>query len=209
MLESTEIETTFGYLSAIESAEHGYFGGYLVVSPWGRPLEFHCTAPVVPNRAQRILYGATLSSYLLGEQIGGTLLSAAKITPCVILTDQADFGLLRQKVAIPLVHARSASAACDATPSLCEPEGSGVSASTLASIAQSQEHPLWCGRFRARDCLLELPYGYESDHATVASLLRLFHDRVDLMEPFERIHEAIREAQRIDERSQGIHGQAA
>ena len=40
--------TTFGYLSAVESAEHGFFGGYLLVSPLGRPVEFHCTAPIRP-----------------------------------------------------------------------------------------------------------------------------------------------------------------
>ena len=78
--ESPSQETTFGYLSTLESAEHGYFGGYLIVSPLGRPLEFHCTAPVRPSRAQEILYGPTLQPYLLGEQICGALLEAAKLT---------------------------------------------------------------------------------------------------------------------------------
>ena len=36
----------------------------------GRPLEFHCTAPVKPNRVQQILYGPSLQPYLYGEQIG-------------------------------------------------------------------------------------------------------------------------------------------
>ena len=40
----------------------------------GRPLEFHCTAPIKPNRAQEILYGPTLESFLYGEQIGQTLI---------------------------------------------------------------------------------------------------------------------------------------
>ena len=80
--------TTFGYLSAVESAEHGFFGGYLLVSPLGRPVEFHCTAPVRPSRAQEILYGPTLRPYLLGEQIAGTLLSKAQLRPQIILTDQ-------------------------------------------------------------------------------------------------------------------------
>ena len=66
-------ETTFGYLSALESAEHGYFGGYLIVSPLGRPLEFHCTAPVRPSRAQANPLWPTLEPYLLGEQIAGAV----------------------------------------------------------------------------------------------------------------------------------------
>ena len=81
--------TTFGYLSAVESAEHGFFGGYLLVSPLGRPVEFHCTAPIRPSRAQQILYGPTLQPYLLGEQIAGTLLAKAQTKPQIILTDQS------------------------------------------------------------------------------------------------------------------------
>ena len=53
--------------------EQGLFGGYLVLNLLGRPLEFHCTAPVRPNRAQEILYGPTLDPYLCGERIGQTL----------------------------------------------------------------------------------------------------------------------------------------
>ena len=59
------------------------------MSPLGRPLEFHCTSPVRPSRAQEILYGPTLQPYLLGEQISGALLEAAKLTPWLILTDAA------------------------------------------------------------------------------------------------------------------------
>ena len=36
----------YGFLTAVESGSHGVFGGYLLVDPLGRPLEFHCTAPV-------------------------------------------------------------------------------------------------------------------------------------------------------------------
>ena len=79
--ETPNQETTFGYLSVINSAEHGYFGGYLIVGPMGRPLEFHCTAPIRPSRAQQILYGPTLEPFLLGEQIAGAMLDAAKLRP--------------------------------------------------------------------------------------------------------------------------------
>src|SRR3954471_20719084 len=85
--ETPSQETTFGYLSVINSAEHGYFGGYLVVGPLGRPLEFHCTAPVRPSRAQQILYGPTLEPFLLGEQIAGPHAEGAKPEPSLILTN--------------------------------------------------------------------------------------------------------------------------
>ncbi len=64
-----------GFLSVIEHDELGLFGGYLVLNMAGRPLEFHCTSPVRPNRAQEILYGPTLRPFLFGEQIGQALLS--------------------------------------------------------------------------------------------------------------------------------------
>ena len=70
-----------GFMTVVESAEHGFFGGYLVLNHTGRPLEFHCTAPVRPNRAQEILYGPTLKPYLYGEQIGKTLWSQTKNVP--------------------------------------------------------------------------------------------------------------------------------
>src|SRR6266404_1210747 len=55
-------EAAVGFLTVVSSEPHGLVGGYLVLNALGRPLEFHCTAPVKPNRAQEILYGATLQS---------------------------------------------------------------------------------------------------------------------------------------------------
>src|ERR1700754_175998 len=96
-------ETTFGYLSVINSAEHGYFGGYLIVGPLGRPLEFHCTAPLRPSRAQQILYGPTLEPFLLGEQIAGAMLDAAKLKPRLILTNCEATLHARSRISAPMV----------------------------------------------------------------------------------------------------------
>src|SRR5262245_14044627 len=76
-----------GFLSIVENAELGLIGGYLLLNAAGRPLEFHCTAPVKANRTQEILYGPTLKPYLYGEQIGQTLLGKSKLTPVVVCTD--------------------------------------------------------------------------------------------------------------------------
>jgi hypothetical protein len=71
------------------------------------------------------------------------------------------------------------------------------------------DHPSWGDPFTMQDCLLQLPVGLESEHDTIVELLDSLRQRVDLLEPFERIHEAIREAQRIGARSQESHGHAA
>src|SRR5687767_13549989 len=84
-----------GFLTAVEYAELGYVGGYLLLNASGRPLEFHCTAPVKPTRTQEILYGPTLRTFLLAEQIGQTLLSKSKLTPTVVCTDRPDMLAIR------------------------------------------------------------------------------------------------------------------
>src|SRR6185295_16444972 len=107
--ETPSQETTFGYLSVINSAEHGYFGGYLIVGPLGRPLEFHCTAPVRPSRAQQILYGPTLEPLLLGEQIAGAMLDAAKLRPSLILANCEATLHARSRISSPMVLLRESS----------------------------------------------------------------------------------------------------
>src|SRR6266576_6035917 len=76
-----------GFLTVVENAELGLIGGYLLLNPAGRPLEFHCTAPVKATRTQQILYGPTLLPFLYGEQIGQTLLKRSKRSPVVVCTD--------------------------------------------------------------------------------------------------------------------------
>ncbi len=182
--------TTFGYLSAVESAEHGYFGGYLLISPQGRPVEFHCTAPVRPSRAQEILYGPTLRPYLLGEQIAGALIAKAQTKPQIILTDQPSVLCHRLKIDFPLVCL--VAAASDAS----------VTTSGDACVAAS-------GKVFVAEHSFELAAGFESDRPAAVALLAVLSQSVDLPEPFDRIHGAIREAQRIDQRGPDAHDQAA
>ncbi len=81
-------QDAFGFLTVVRNPQHGLFGGYLVLNRLGRPMEFHCTAPIKPNRAQEILYGPTLEAFLYGEQIGQTLLKQGTAKPDIIFTDQ-------------------------------------------------------------------------------------------------------------------------
>ncbi len=76
-----------GFLTVLEHEQHGLVGGYLILNAAGRPLEFHCTAPVKPSRAQQILFGRTLQPYLYGEQIGQTLLAKGSLEPLVVCTN--------------------------------------------------------------------------------------------------------------------------
>ena len=80
-------KTALGFLTVVADPQYGLCGGYLILNPAGRPLEFHCTTPIKPNRAQEILYGPTLESFLYGEQIGRTLIQQGGESPLVVFTD--------------------------------------------------------------------------------------------------------------------------
>lgn len=110
----------FGFLTVVESPAHGLFGGYLLVDPAGRPLEFHCTAPVKVSRAQAILYGPTLPGHLHGRQIGGALLAEGATMPVVVLTDLEPMLHVRPHTSLPVALVRRASGA--------EPDGFTVGA---------------------------------------------------------------------------------
>jgi hypothetical protein len=187
-------ELSFGFLSTHESPVYGHFGGYLIVTPLGRPLEFHCTSPVRPSRAQEILYGPTLQPYLVGEQISGALLKAAKTCPCLILVDTPAMLLARPLAKSPMALVEQ-QLPLDADHMALAPASSRESDTTRGIEAGGYN--------------LILPSGLESDAHIVAELATQLSKHVDLAEPFGRIHEAIREAQRIGGRAGEAHGQAA
>ena len=163
----------FGFLTVVEHADHGLFGGYLVLNAAGRPLEFHCTVPVKPNRAQEILFGRTLKPYLFGEQIGATLLDKTKLQPLLVFTDSAPALAVREFSPVPvlLVQDGGASTVVAAPgPSLLT---FSLGKHTVAALSHSA-----------------------SDREEALSQWLPIFDGLDLNEPFVRIREAIEEAQR-------------
>jgi hypothetical protein len=163
----------FGFLTALEDSQHGYFGGYLVLSELGRPLEFHCSTPVMPNQAQRILYGKTLSAYVLGDLIGQTLLAKSQLPVTAVLTDQRDMlglTLLREETII-----------CVESNDHAEGEFENFTAPNFTLGGYRL--------FGSATCIWQ-----PSQLQPVIENLAI---RVELNEPFDRIREAIREAQRV------------
>ncbi|MHB1034366.1 MAG: hypothetical protein ACYC35_04180 [Pirellulales bacterium] len=168
-----------GFLTVVKHEQHGLFGGYLVLNLAGRPLEFHCTAPVKPNRAQEILYGPTLESYLYGEQIGQTLLSKVTVEPMVVCTDLEPMLAVREFVQVPVALVTPGEEA-DRTIRIDGPHRAGP------SLALFQ-----LGRNR-----LAVAASRDADRLAIAERLEAIADGFDLAEPFTRIREAIEEAQR-------------
>ena len=92
---------TIGFLTVVEHQETGLTGGYLVLNTLGRPVEFHCTAPLKTNRAQEILYGPTLRPFLYGEQIGQTLGASTAAV------DSAQARVVKEAAELENVHAQT------------------------------------------------------------------------------------------------------
>lgn len=170
MSSATPVERAcLGFFTTVEDAGHGLFGGYLLLDQGGRPLEFHCTAPIKPNRAQEILYGPTLRPYLVGEQIGQTLVRKSSLSPTAVCVDSAEALELRNHVELPVML-------------VCGdglPPGPGALTETRAGRNRLAVTPRHAGDL---NCVPQFTAGLP--------------EAFDLSEPFDRIREAIAEAQR-------------
>jgi hypothetical protein len=174
-------QASLGFLTVLEHEEHGLVGGYLLLNTSGRPLEFHCTAPVKPNRAQQILFGPTLESYLYGEQIGQTLLIKSALQPLFVCTDVVGALAVRDYVATPVVFVVAAAEAPQAGTNL-------VWRVDTAQRDGAHLNPFVLGRNQ-----LAVPANHDDDRVAISQRLESIAE-LDLAEPFERIREAVEEA---------------
>jgi len=173
--ETSKALAAFGFLTVLDSPEHGLFGGYLVLSPQGRPLEFRCSTPVVASRAQEILYGSTLRPYLLSDVIGQSLLAGSELPVEVVLTDQ------REMLPLALVRPEHVLHVGPIDVPEGAPFGSYPPTSAPSVVVYG-----YCITM-AQECQL--------DAARVERLLAPLKPHVSLGEPFERIRAALTEAQ--------------
>lgn len=186
-----------GFLSVTRDADQGLLGGYLILNFLGRPLEFHCTAPVRPNRAQTILYGPTLDPYLCGERIGHTLLEKSKAAPLLVLTDCPPAMAARFLVDIPMglvLGATDAPRETDAggqSPVAAAQDVDPAKAACCASLATAgaRLQPFALGSFQVA-VVAEHP----EDQTQLTQCWSQFAGQIELDEPFGRIREAIDEA---------------
>lgn len=188
-----------GFLTVVEHDQHGLMGGYLVLNTVGRPLEFHCTAPVKPNRAQQILYGATLEPYLYGEQIGQALVTKSGLAPLAIFTDRPPALATRMVVDFPLALVLPAETEASA-PQAAAPTAESPNQIEAKEFRIDEAHPAVAPLtlvFRFGRNRLSVPAEHEADRAAIQERLAELAETFDLAEPFDRIREAIEEAQRV------------
>jgi hypothetical protein len=178
-----------GFLTVVEQGETGLLGGYLVLNAAGRPLEFHCTAPVKANRAQQILYGPTLAPFLYGEQIGQTLLGKAKVEPLLVCTDVGAALAVRDFVSLPvaLVSAPAGGTASEPDREFrVDAAHAGLPAPKLGKLVE----------FSLAGQRLAVAAAHREDEQRIVDAWQPYAEDFDLCEPFARIREALEEAQR-------------
>ncbi len=189
-----------GFLTVVEHPEQGLFGGYLLLNHTGRPLEFHCTAPLRPNRAQEILYGPSLGPFLYGEQIGATLVRHAKATPCAVLTDSEPALAMGEHLDVPVALVLPPDPADTFT---ADPEDARAHLLRLDTAHNAgptvQPHRTGDGKLVLFDLgrhRLAVPCSCEAHRNAITDRLTNLPESFDLVEPFGRIHEAISEARK-------------
>lgn len=185
-------DSTLGFLTVLEDRKHGLFGGYLVLNRAGRPLEFHCTAPIRPNRAQEILYGPTLRPYLYGEQIGRTLLEQGKQTPAVVLTDCEPMLAVGEFATPPVVLVGGEEA--ESNNSDDQQQGNASGRKWRIDPAQSAEPNLRFFLVAGQRLALRRDADPRHEESVVQGIGAAAS--LDLREPFDRIRAAIDEARR-------------
>jgi hypothetical protein len=179
MGSSTKTLLALGFITVRHHSEHGYFGGYLIINQLARPLEFHCTLPVKPTRAQSLLYGNTVDDFFCGEQIAKALVAKAKLKPTLLLTDSSSV-LAFENVGdehIVLVHLPDT----DNATNLRTPGSNAIPLRTIQ------------GKSFSVQCSQQCSYTSQMLNELTPQLAPNF----DVMEPFQRIAEALIEAHPI------------
>lgn len=185
---SDKLAEALGFVAVSDLPGRGLVGGYLLLNAAGRPVEFHCTAPVRPSRAQEILYGPTLKPFLYGEQIGRALLEKSTAKPAAVLVDAEALLAAQPFVDAPLALVCAGDQA-ESTSEFAPAAPLGDSSGKTATATKLHRFPL-------NDCTLAVPAVRDSDAATIAERLSGLGATFDLAEPFERIREAVAEAHR-------------
>ncbi len=188
---SSKPKSLVGFLTVIEHPQHGLFGGYLILNLAGRPTEFHCTAPVKPNRAQQILYGPTLDSFLYGEQIGATLLGHAKSSPLAICTDREPVLALGDLTDLPVALVLSPDEMAVTGPTSVPAGGQTI----FRLDSAHRQGPRLLTFELGRNRLAAARHSGEKARLNLTERLSAAAESLDLWEPFTRIREAIEEAQ--------------
>ncbi len=178
-----------GFLSVSETSSRGFLGGFLILNRSGHPIEFHCTVPVHANRAQEILYGETLGSFLCAQQIAPSLYKHKKTPVAAVITDAPLLLSFAPALDVPLIL-------------LLDPMPAGIRTALPGVISPRLEEICAIGRTdpalwqESEDEGIRYMLRAGDSTPNVSQKLRPFRKLIDLTEPFDRIYLAVKESQK-------------
>ena len=166
-----------GYLSGIR-VDDQFIGGVMITDSTGIPLEFKYTEPIRPTRIHQIIFGRVLERYIHEEVIKKNLLKEVKNTPQFYFVPEIELLGEDGGSKVPLL-------ALQKTP-----------LPALSGIGEIQ-------RIKDREVLVQpatstspLRLTFESPEPDVQEKvltgIRTFADKMDMMEPFGRVEQALK-----------------
>lgn len=165
---------TYGFLEILSDKNLGFTGGLLLVNQDGKPTEFHCTAPVTENRTQKILYGKTYQSHVYCDLIGMALVQKCSRSPELLFVEQPQLEQLGGIIAPPVLMVSPA-------------ESESAQEFGLVSYPE----------FRIDHLLVSVLTKDLEQFEFVKEACDRFTTTLTFDEPFERIRQAIDEAQQV------------
>lgn len=169
---------TYGFLEVLSDENLGFTGGLLLVNQDGKPTEFHCTAPVTENRTQKILYGQTYQSHIYCDLIGAALVKKCAKAPELLFVKQPELKQLAGEIPQPVLMVANA-------------EGEPSTEVQLVSYPE----------FRIDHLLVSVLTTDLEQFEFVKEACDRFTTTLTFDEPFERIRQAIGEAQQVARQS--------
>ncbi len=165
----------YGFLEVVSDDVLGFTGGLLLVNQDGKPTEFHCTAPITENRTQKILYGQTYHSHIFCDLIGEALVKKCSRTPELLFVEQPALKQLAKEIVTPVLMVTEAE-----------------SAPTTIEIVTIQYPEFVVDHLNVSVLTTDLEQFEFAKEACDR-----FTTTLTLDEPFERIRQAIGEAQQV------------
>lgn len=182
MRDASPQPARYGFITIVDVPELGHAGGLLVLSPEGRPIEFHCTPPIAENKTQKILYGQTYQGFLFCDQIAAALVEKSKSKPELLITDRPELMPLSKRGSVPVVK-------------LCqEIEAESAKVDAANAVDSTSDHSAKDNQFDVNGETLSTDTEDLERAAWAKVACQHFAEALPLIEPFERIRLAIGEA---------------
>ncbi len=102
-MEHQDISTRLGFIDTVVFPDSSIRGALLVTDLETKPYEFRVTSPIKPTQLQQILYGRTLSEFVVAELICVPLLKACKEKINFVIIKQIQLLNMRPYIEFPVI----------------------------------------------------------------------------------------------------------